>query len=145
MDSDQSLKIRAIIRIACCVFGLVATVTAFLFRMAPVDNTGACMISRICVIIMFVLMVGSCVLAFVTKSFSPQIDGIPFIIALVGFIGNFLVAPGSTEAGLFKYAFTHANSTFTDVDTTQLEIGSYLVMLSGILMISYTVRAIKKK
>ena len=145
MNSDQSLKIRAIIRIVCCIFALVATVTAFLFRMAPVENTGACMISRICVIVMFVLMVGACVLAFATKSFSPQIDGIPFIISLVGFIGNFIVAPGSTEAGLFKYAFTHVNSTLTDVDTTQLEIGSYMVMLAGILMISYTIRAVKKR
>lgn len=145
MDGNQSLKIRAIIRIACCVFALVATVTAFLFRMAPVDNTGACMISRICVIVMFVLMVGACALAFATKSFSPQIDGIPFIISLVGFIGNFIVAPGSSQKALFKYALTHVNSTLTDVDTTQLEIGSYMVMLAGILMISYTVRAFKKK
>ena len=145
MDSNQSLKIRAIIRIACCVFGLVAAITAFLFRLAPVDNTGACMISRICVIIMFIATVGACVLAFATKSFSPQIDGIPLIIALVGFIGNFLVAPGSSDKALLKYAVTHINSTFTDVDTTQLEIGSYMVMLAGILMISYTVRSLKKK
>lgn len=144
MDSNQSLKIRAIIRIACCIFALGATVTAFIFRMNPVETTGACMISRICVIIMFAAMVGSCVLAFATKSFSPQIDGIPFIISLVGFIGNFIVAPGSTDAGLFKYALTHINSTLTDVDTTQLEIGSYMVMLAGILMISYTIRSMKK-
>lgn len=145
MNSDQSLKIRAIIRIVCCIFALGATVTAFVFRMNPVETTGACMISRVCVIVMFVLMVGACGLALATKSFSPQMDGIPLIIALVGFIGNFLVAPGSTMGGLIKYTFTHINSTMTDVDTTQLEIGSYMVMLAGILMISYTVKSIRKK
>ena len=144
MDSNQSLKIRAIIRIACCILALGATVTAFIFRMNPVETTGACMISRVCVIIMFIAMVGSCILAFVTKTFSPQIDGIPFVISLVGFIGNFLVAPGSTMLGLIKYVATHMKG-LNDVDATQLEIGSYMVMLAGILMISYTVRSLKKK
>ena len=136
MDSNNALKYRAIIRIVCCVFAAGATITAFIFRMKPLESTGACMISRICAIAMFVCMVGAAVLAFATKTFSPQFDGIGLIIGLVGFIGNFLVAPGSSLAALVVYALTHP-------DATQLEIGSYMVMAAGIFMISYTVRAIK--
>ena len=134
MDSNNALKYRAIIRIVCCVFALGATITAFIFRVNL--NTGACMISRICAIAMFVCMVGAGVLAFVTKTFSPKFDGVGLIIALVGFIGNFLVAPGSSVLGLVTYAFTHTSAT-------QLEVGSYMVMASGIFMISYTVKAMK--
>ena len=137
MDSNQSLKIRAIIRIVCCIFGLGAAVTAFIFRMKPLESTGACMISRICAIAMFVGMVVAAVLALVTKTFTPQFDGAGLAIGLVGFIGNFLVAPGSSLLSLAVYAVTHTSAT-------SLEVGSYMVMLSGILMISYTVRSVKK-
>ena len=143
MDNNNALKVRAIIRIVACVFAAGATVTAFIFRMKPAASTGACMISRICAIAMFVAMVGAVILAFATKTFSPAFDGGGLVIALIGFIGNFIVAPGSTKLGLVEYVLTHMKS-MTDVDTTQLEIGSYMVMLSGLLMISFTIRSIKK-
>lgn len=134
MDSNKALKYRAIIRIVCCVFALGAAVTAFIFRLNL--STGACLISRICAIAMFVCMVGATVLAFATKTFSPKFDGVGLVIALVGFIGNFLVAPGSSLISLAVYALTHTSAT-------QLEVGSYMVMAAGIFMISYTVKAIK--
>ena len=148
MDNNNALKIRAILRIVCCIFAAGAVVTAFIYRVlmrTQADKvTGLCMISRICAIAMFAIAVIAVILALVSKTFVPKIDGSALVIALVGFIGNFVVAPGSTLIGLGIYVLSHVKSvTQGTFDGTQLEIGAYLIMISGILMISYTAKQMK--
>lgn len=148
MDNNNALKIRGILRILACILAAGATVTAFIYRVlmrTKADQiTGLCMIARICAIAMFAAMAAAVIVALVSKSFSPKIDGAAFVVALIGFIGNFIIAPGSTLLGLGTYVITHikdyARGTF---DGTQLDIGAYMIMLSGILLISYTVKNIK--
>lgn len=147
MDSNQALKIRGFIRIGCCILGLGAAITGFLYRIMMITKieevTGLCMIARICAIIMFVAALGAVILAVVSKTFSPKIDGVALIIALVGFIGNFVIAPGSTLKGIVAYELTHIDFSSLTVDATQLDIGAYMIILSGILMISYTIKSMK--
>lgn len=148
MDNNNALKIRGIIRIIACIFAAGATVTAFIYRVlmrSRADQiTGLCMIARICAIAMFVAMLGAVIIALVSKSFSPKIDGAAFVIALIGFIGNFVIAPGSTLMGLGIYVLSHIKDLYQGTfDGTQLDIGAYMIMLSGILLISYTVKNIK--
>ena len=147
MDNNNALKIRGILRIVCCIFAAGAVVTAFIYRVMlrtkAEEITGLCMISRICAIVMFVLAAGAVGLAFATKSFSLKIDGSAFVIALVGFIGNFVVAPGSTKNGIVAFELKHVNWSTLTFNGTQLEVGAYMIMLSGILMISYTVKQMK--
>lgn len=146
MDNNNALKIRAILRIVCCIFAAGAVVTAFIYRVLLRSQaekvTGLCMISRICAIAMFAVAVIAVVLALVSKTFVPKIDGSALVIALVGFIGNFVVAPGSTLASLVVFELAHLKN-LTQFDGTQLEIGAYMIMLSGVLMISYTAKQMK--
>lgn len=148
MDNNNALKIRGILRIVCCIFAAGAVVTAFIYRVmmrTKADEiTGLCMISRICAIAMFVIAVIAVILAVLSKTFVPKIDGSALVIALVGFIGNFVIAPGSTLEGLAKYVIKHIKSlTQGTFDGTQLDIGAYMIMLSGVLMISYTIKQMK--
>lgn len=146
MDSNTALKIRGYIRILCCILAAGATITAFIYRVMMRTQaekiTGLCMIARIFIIVMFVAAAGAAVLALVSKTFSPKIDGSALVIALVGFIGNFVIAPGSTLKSLVIFEATHIKNMMY-FDGTQLDIGAYMIMLSGILMISYTVKQMK--
>ena len=146
MDGNQALKIRGYIRIVCCILAAGAAITAFIYRTMlktkAEEITGICMISRICIIAMFVAAVGAVVLALLSKTFSPKIDGSAFVISLVGFIGNFVIAPGSTLKGIVRFEAAHIKNMIY-FDGTQLNIGAYMIILSGILMISYTVNQMK--
>lgn len=146
MDGNQALKIRGYIRIVCCILAAGAAITAFIYRIMlrtkAEEITGLCMTSRIFAILMFVAAAGAVVLAFMSKTFSPKIDGGAFVIALVGFIGNFVIAPGSTLKSLIVFEGTHIKNMMY-FDGTQLDIGAYMIILSGVLMISYTVRLVK--
>ena len=148
MDNNGALKIRGAIRILCCIFAAGAVITAFIYRVlmrSRADQiTGLCMIARICAIAMFVGVAVAAVIALVSKTFSPKIDGVAVIIAAIGFIGNFVIAPGSTLMGLTMYVLSHIKSMSQGTfDGTQLDIGAYMIMISGIFLISYTVKAIK--
>lgn len=143
MDMNNANKYRMIIRIIGIICAAGAAITAFIFRMKPVETTGACMASRIFAIALFVAAAGLLVFDLATKAFAPTAAVIGLVIALIGFIGNFVVAPGSSYMGLLEYTLTHVNSTFTDVDTTQLEIGSYMVMAAGVFSISWNLKCMK--
>lgn len=147
MDNNNALKIRAILRIVCCIFAAGAVITAFIYRVLlktkAEEITGLCMISRICAIAMFAIAVIAVILAVMSKTFVPKIDGSALVIALVGFIGNFVVAPGSTQAGILLFELKHVNWSTMTFNGTQLEVGAYMIMLSGILMISYTAKQMK--
>lgn len=147
MDSYYALKIRGILRIICCVFAGCATVIASIFRAMmktkALEATGLCMASRICAIVMFVTAVGAAAMAYVARSFSSKSDGSIAIMALIGFIGNFLVRPASTKAMLMVFQVNHIIKGTFLYNTTQLRIGAYMIILSGLATVSYTVRAIK--
>ena len=143
MDTKKAMIIRNVIRVLGCICAVGAIITAALFRYNPVESTGACMASRIFAFAMFVIAVVLLVFDFATKTFSPTTSAIGLGIALVGFIGSFVVAPGSSLASLSVYAAEHLNSTRTDVDTTQLELGSYMVLAAGIFALSYNIRCMK--
>lgn len=149
MDPNQSLKIRGIIRILGCLFAAGAIVTAFLYRAMlstkAEEITGICMVARICAIAMFVAMAVAVVVALVSKSFAFNIDGVAFVAALLGFIGNFIVAPGSTVDGIVQFEIDHLNYMDFTFDATQLQIGAYMIMLGGIVLISITISALKGK
>lgn len=147
MDNNNALKIRAILRIVCCICAAGAVITAFIYRVLlktkAEEITGLCMISRICAIAMFAIAVIAVILAVMSKTFVPKIDGSALVIALVGFIGNFIVAPGSTVNGIIAFELKHVNWSTMTFNGTQLEVGAYMIMLSGILMISYTAKQMK--
>ena len=148
MDNNGALKIRGAIRILCCIFAGGAVITAFLYRImmrSKADQiTGLCMIARICAIAMFVGVAVAAVIALVSKTFSPKIDGVAIIAGVIGFIGNFVIAPGSTLMGIYMYALSHVKDVYKGTfDGTQLDIGAYMIILAGVLLISYTVKAIK--
>ena len=143
MDVFKADKIRKAIRLAACACGLGAAATAFIFGILTLEKvTGLCMTARVLAIIMFVCSVGVLVFDLITKAFSPVASGIGAAFGLIGFIGNFLVAPASTMLGLLKYSLAHMKS-LTEIDTTQLSIGRYMIILAGVLTISYNFKCFK--
>ena len=146
MNMEQANKIRKILRLLGCVCALGAVITAFIFGFIPTleDGLGVCMASRVFAIILFVIAIALLVFDLVTKAFSPLPSAIGAGIGLIGFIGNFVIAPASTYAGAVKYALTHIkNYASLDLDTTQLSIGRYMILLAGLLTISYTFKCFK--
>lgn len=148
MNMEQANKIRKIIRLLGCACALGAVITAFIFGFIPnLDDklsVGVCMASRVFAIILFVIAIVLLVFDLVTKAFSPIPSGIGAGIGLIGFIGNFVISPASTMEGVFKYALTHIkNYTTFDLDTTQLSIGRYMILVAGLFWISYTSKCFK--
>lgn len=145
MNIETASKIRKIIRILGCVCALGALITAFVFGVIPTleDGIGVCMAARVFAIIMFVISIVLLAFDIITKAFSPVTSAIGAVIGLVGFIGNFVIAPASTYAGALKYALTHIKNSALDLDTTQLSIGRYMILLAGLLWISYTSKCFK--
>lgn len=145
MNMEQANKIRKIIRLLGCVCALGAVITAFIFGFIPTleDGLGVCMAARIFAIVLFVISIVLLVFDLVTKAFSPLASGMGAGLGLIGFIGNFVIAPASTYAGALKYALTHIKNASFDLDTTQLSIGRYMIILAGVLTISYTFKCFK--
>lgn len=139
MDVFKADKIRKAIRTVTLICALGAAVTAFIFRVTQLRNgIGVCMTSRVFAILTFVLTVGLLVFDFATKAFSPQAAGIAAIGGAVMFIGNFIVAPASTVLGLAMYAINHL-----DGDVASLSAGSYMILVGGVFVIGWTLRAMK--
>lgn len=151
MDANKANIIRKIIRILGCVFAVVAAITAFVFRnIKSIDSVEAvkristlCMVARIFAIAMFVSAVGVLVFDLVTKAFPIKGSAIGLVIALIGFIGNFIIAVASTPLGFSAYILEHANILTGKLDATQLDIGSYMILASGIFTISYNGKCMK--
>ncbi|MDE6726989.1 MAG: hypothetical protein K2J80_03495, partial [Oscillospiraceae bacterium] len=122
MDQNK-LVIRNVIRILGVIAGFAATIAAFIFRAVEKNFdifTTACVASRICAIILFVFAIAFMVFDIVTKAYPISISAIGFVIALVAFVGSFIVAPASSMDSLLLYVIEHAKS-LNEVDTTQLE------------------------
>lgn len=151
MEISKANVIRKVIRILSCVFAAVAAILAFVFRrIERIDDFDAigrmstmCMVARICAIAMFVCAVGLLVFDLVTKSFPLSSSAIGLAIALVGFIGNFIIAVASSQVGFYGYLLAHANVVTGEVSMTQLNIGSYMILASGVFLISYNAKCMK--
>lgn len=143
MDQSKAAKIRTIIRLLGCVCGVGAAATALIFGFIPLgDATGLCMVSRVLAIIMFVIAIAVLVFDLIAKAFSPLSSLIGAGIGLIGFIGNFIIAPASTYKGVLQYALTHMES-LTEVDTTQLSVGRYMIIFAGVVFISHVIKCFK--
>lgn len=151
MDISKANNIRKVIRILSCVFAAVAAILAFVFRrINRIDDLEAvgrmstmCMVARICAIAMFVCAAGLLIFDLVTKQFPISSSGVGLAIALVGFIGNFIIAVASTQLGFYAYLLEHANLVTGKVTMTQLNIGSYMILASGVFLISYNAKCMK--
>lgn len=151
MEISKANNIRKVIRILSCIFAAVAAILAFVFRrIERIDDLAAigrmstmCMVARICAIVMFVCAAGLLVFDLVTKSFPLSSSVVGLVIALVGFIGNFIIAVASTQGGFYAYLLTHTNLVTGKVTMTQLNIGSYMILASGIFLISYNAKCMK--
>lgn len=150
MDMKKANIIRNVIRVLGFIFAAVAAILSFVFRKIDrIDDMDAisrlstmCMISRICIILMFACAVVLLVFDLVTKQFPISSSGIGLAIALVGFIGNFIIAVASTASGFWTYIITHANIS-GEVTMTQLNIGSYMILASGAFWIAYNAKFMK--
>lgn len=151
MDMKKANIIRNVIRVLGFIFAAVAAILSFVFRkidriddMATISRLSTmCMISRICIILMFACAIVLLVFDLVTKQFPISSSGIGLAIALVGFIGNFIIAVASTSSGFFMYIMEHANLVTGKVTMTQLNIGSYMILASGVFWIAYNAKFMK--
>lgn len=151
MDINKANVIRKVIRILSCVFAAVAALLAYVFRkIDKIDDLDAisrmstmCMVARICAIAVFVFAAGLLIFDLVTKSFPISSSGIGLVIALIGFIGNFIIAVASTSNGFMMYISEHGNLVTGKVTMTQLNIGSIMILASGILLICYNAKCLK--
>lgn len=151
MDITKANVIRKIIRILSCILAAVAAVLAYVFRkIERIDDLEAvsrmstmCMVARICAIATFVFAVGILLFDLATKTFPAKSSAIGAVIALVGFIGNFIIAVASTSSGFLVYIMEHANIVTGKVTMTQLNIGSYMILASGVFLISYNAKCMK--
>lgn len=143
MDTSKTAIVRNIIRVLGGVCGLGAAATAFIFGFIPLgDGTGLCMASRVLAIIMFVIAIALLAFDLITKAFSPTSSLIGAGVGLIGFIGNFIIAPASTDEGILEYAITHMES-LTEIDTTQLSVGRYMIIFAGVVFISHAIKCFK--
>lgn len=150
MDITKANVIRKVIRILSCVSAAVAAVLAYVFRKIERINdleavsrmSTMCMVARICAIATFVFAVGILLFDLATKTFPAKSSAIGAVIALVGFIGNFIIAVASTSNGFLMYIMEHANLS-GKVTMTQLNIGSYMILASGVFLISYNAKCMK--
>ncbi len=150
MDITKANVIRKVIRILSCVSAAVAAVLAYVFRKIERINdleavsrmSTMCMVARICAIATFVFAVGILLFDLATKTFPAKSSAIGAVIALVGFIGNFIIAVASTSSGFLMYIMEHANLS-GKVTMTQLNIGSYMILASGVFLISYNAKCMK--
>lgn len=101
------------------------------------------MVSRIFAIAILVCAVGLLVFDLVTKAFHPSAALIGLGLALIGFIGNFIIAPGSTQDGMWAYILNHTNLATGKIEATQLNIGAYMILASGFFTISYYTKCMK--
>lgn len=151
MDVFKADKIRKIIRFIGCGCALGAVITAFIFRLKPLRSFNACMASRILAIGVLVCAAALLIFDFVTKHFSTGIAAIGLAIALVGFVGNFLEAPGSSYQAFTDHVLKHVRigASNSEVEAyskklkKQFEVGSYLVIFAGLGTISYNIRCMK--
>lgn len=108
MDMNKANKFRIIFRVVGCLFALVAAITAFIFRRMtddPFTMVKVCKVARFCSIALFVAAVGLVVFDVVAKAFSPKAAMIALVLALIGFIGNFIVSPASSEVSFAVYLY----------------------------------------
>lgn len=151
MDANKTNIIRNVIRILGCVFAAVAAITAFVFRnIKSIDSVEAikristlCMVARIFAIAMFVTAVGALVFDLVTKAFPIKSGAIGLVVALIGFIGSFIIAVASTPLGFSAYILEHTNAVTRKIDATQLNIGAYMILASALCTISYNAKCMK--
>lgn len=151
MDRSKIAVIRNVIRVFGFVCGGVAALLALVFgRIKRIDDLDAvgrmstmCMIARICIIAMFVLAAALLVIDLVTKQFPISASGVGFVIALVGFIGNFIIAAASTKLGFATYIFENTNAVTGMITMTRLNIGTYMIMASGAFWIAYNAKFMK--
>ena len=150
MDITKANVIRKVIRILSCVSAAVAAVLAYVFRkieritdleaVSRMSTMGR--VARICARATFVFAVGILLFDLATKTFPAKSSAIGAVIALVGFIGNFIIAVASTSSGFLMYIMEHANLS-GKVTMTQLNIGSYMILASGVFLISYNAKCMK--
>lgn len=151
MDANKANILRNIVRVLGCVFAGVAAITAFVFRnIKSIDSVEAvkristlCMVARIFAIAMFVSAVVLLVLDLVTKAAPLSVSGIGAGISLIGFVGNFIIAPASTQIGFMAYIAEHANLVTGKFNATQLNMGAYMIVAAGVFLISYNAKCMK--
>ena len=155
MDQNK-LIIRNVIRVIGIIAAAATAVAGFAFRaVAASFNTVSsststsdvmksfnalittCNISRVCAIVLFVLAAVFVVYDIIAKAYPISIGAIGLVIAAIAFIGNFLLAPGSSLLSLTAYALKNGN-------LTTLEIGSYMVIAGGVFYASYHGGCMKK-
>lgn len=139
MDQNK-LIIRNVIRVIGIVAAVVAAITAFIFRKLETNVNafiGCCVAARIGAIVLFAAAIAFLIFDIVTKAYPISIGAGGLGLAAIAFVGNFLIAPASSALGLLKYAVTH-------MSTTQLAVGSYMVLAAGVLYASYSIGCMKK-
>lgn len=152
MDQNK-LIIRNVIRVIGIIAGAAAAIAAVIFRAIAASFNSqtsssdalkklgtlitACNATRICAIVLFALAIAFVVYEIVTKAFPISIGAIGLAIALIAFIGNFIMSPASSLISLTSYALLHGNLTV-------LNVGSYMVIAGGAAYASYNGDCIKK-
>lgn len=144
MDQNKII-IRNIIRVLGIIAGAVAGITAFVFRkFADTDVKffyGCCTIARIGAVVLFVLAVAFMIYDIILKAYPISISAIGLVLAVVAFVGSFIIAPGCSESAMMAYVVKHVNvgsaNAIAEKLATQLSIGSWMVLAGGIFYASY--------
>ncbi len=164
MNEYTADAVRKYARVGCCICALIAVIAAIIAWRGSASNTlsGALTMyraytaARISSIVLFGVSAVILVIDLVSKSFSLKFAAIGLAIAVVGFIGSFLIAPGCSAQELYDFALKKATSTgalatgdISQIPTIQeailgrLAAGRYMILGSGVVALGFNIRFIK--
>lgn len=151
MDRNK-LIIRNVIRVLGIIVGGLTGIVAFVFRkVGDLDENlfmGCCTIARVGAIVLFVLAIAFVVYDIILKTFPLQIGAIGLVLAVIAFVGSFLIAPGCSQDAMLAYMLKHADvgsyEAFVEKLATQLSIGSWMIVIGGVFYASYNSGCIKQ-
>ncbi|MDE6732190.1 MAG: hypothetical protein K2J77_04870 [Oscillospiraceae bacterium] len=148
MDTNK-IVIRNIIRVIGIIAGAVAGFASLIFR--RLDSAGdaiyiLCTVARIGAIALFVCAVAFMIFDIMTKAYPISIGAIGLVLAIVAFVGSFLIAPACSQAAMEAYVIKHSAgiTSYAQVTAmaeklgTQVAIGSWMIAAGGIFFASYS-------
>lgn len=146
MDTNK-IVIRNIIRVLGIIAGAVAGFAALIFRrLDSVNDANAiyilCTVARIGAIALFVCAVAFMIYDIVMKAYPISIGAIGLVLAIVAFVGRFLIAPTCSEDAMLAYVIKHASmgsaNAIAEKLATQVSIGTWMVAAGGVFFASYS-------
>lgn len=153
MSEYTADTIRKYARAGCCTCALIAVIAAIIaWRGSGEAMYRAYTAARISSIVLFGLSAVILVIDLISKSFSLKFAAIGLVIAVVGFIGSFLIAPGCSAQELYNFSLKKALasgianvnvSEIADKVQRQLDIGRYMIMGCGVVALGFNLKFIK--